>query len=393
MCDWEWESFDGLLNNGSFQIADAGPLRAPIRSFSIKRNEKLELLMETRAEGTATSKANAHPPGTVRLNTDTVTLSNTAGSEVVAGGVGPYDWRTSINADSPLGDLRELSSLHSLKGTIGPHRDPKYVIDWLANVDDVFMWPDTSDDETAITKTRTLHGGDSETVLRASRKGGWHSRKCVKLRVDGCDFFLCAAEQATAKGVSDPGFILYTGNPSDDFRDKVRRCLSFSLGTYLVYLGCSSFCEKWSLVSFQAVSAYSLGGRAFELPALPPSPLGTRFLWEIDRDILSRMVNSLYSHYDALGFGKLSWAYWHAVCATPHIAAVHYGAAVESLQRSYLKTNKQTVQTKLVEGEDWKGMKASLKSAISGSAVGDDVKTILENKLSELNAIPQSVIT
>ena len=85
-------------------------------------------------------------------------------------------------------------------------------------------------------------------------------------------------------------------------------------------LGCSSFCEKWFLVSFHAVSAYSLGGNARELPSMPPSPLGTRFLWEIDREILSRMVNSLYSHYDALGFGKLSWAYWHAVCATLHIA-------------------------------------------------------------------------
>ena len=56
------------------------------------------------------------------------------------------------------------------------------------------------------------------------------------------------------------------------------------------------------------------------MPSMPPSPLGTRFLWEIDREILSRMVNSLYSHYDALGFGKLSWAYWHAVSATLHIA-------------------------------------------------------------------------
>ncbi len=372
-------------------MVDGGPLRVPIRSFSITRNEKLGLIMETRAEHNATSTAPAYPPGTVRLNTDAVTLINDMGMEVVVGGVQPRSWTTSFPGDTALGESREECSVHSLKGTVGPHRNPKYVIDWLVNVDDRFMWPNMSDDETEITKTRTLRGGNNEPVLRTVQKNTGGSWNCAKLSVDGCELYLCTAKSERATGVTKPGFILYTGIPSNDFRDKIRRCLSFSLGGYFVYLGYSSFCDDWSLASFEAVSAYSLGGKAFELPFLPPSPLGTRYEWEIDRDILSRMVNSLYSHYDTLGFGRLSWAYWHALCATPHIAAVHFGAVVETLQRLYLKANRDVLKTKLLEGHEWKRMKASMESTISGSAACDDVKTILKNKLNQLNTMPESL--
>ncbi|MGH9436329.1 MAG: hypothetical protein ACRD4R_01280 [Candidatus Acidiferrales bacterium] len=394
MCDWEWESFEHLIGAGSFEIENAGPLRAPVRNFSIKRNEKLQLILETRASGTAASESgNSFPLGTVRVNTDAVTFVNGKGTRLVAAGVQSRTQRTSITADSPMGEMLETSSVHSLKGTIAPYRDPNYVIEWLANVDDVFSWPNMIVNESVVTKTRTLRGGDHEPVLRWSRESGGGGWSCVKLDVDGYDFFLCVAKPTVAGGINKPGFILYAGNPPDELRDKVKRCLSFCLGKYLVYLGYSRFCEDGLLVSFEAVSAYSLGGRAFELPAMPPSPLGTRSLWEIDRDILSRMVNSLYSHYDTLRFGKLTWAYWHALCATPHIAAVHFGAAAEALQRAYLKASKHTIKTKLVEGEDWKTMKSSMKSVISGSTVSADVKRLLENKLGELNAVPQSVVT
>jgi hypothetical protein len=393
MFNWEWESFERLLNGNSFTIVDVGPLRAPIRSFSIIRDEKLELTMETRADQNATSEFNVYLPGTVRANVDTVRLTDNSGVEVVAVGVQPHSWTMSVNVDSPRGELREASSVQSIKGSISPQRDRKYVMDWLANVDDVFVWPDMSDVETEITKTRAFRGGNNEPVLRGSNKNSSGSWNCVKLAVEGYDVFLCAARPATARGVSKPGFILYIGNPSDDFREKIRQCLSFSLGIFFVYLGCSSFCENWLLASFEAVSAYSLDRKAFDLAPMPPSPLGTRSVWEIERDILSRMVNALYSHYDALGFGELSWAYWHAVCATPHIAAVHYGAATEALQRSYLNANEGVLKTKLVDGEEWRGLKASVESAISELAGKDDVKQIMKNKLNDMNTVPASLVT
>jgi hypothetical protein len=392
MCNWEWEVLERALSSDSFNIVNAGPLRAPIRSFSITRNEKLELVMETRAEPDATSNFPLYPPGTVRVNTETVTLSNRTGMEVIARGVEPYRWRTSFDAASALWELREEASVYSLRGTIGPPRDSNYVIDWLSNVKGPFLWPDITDEETEITKTRVFRGASNGPTLRASNKTSGAARNCVRLNVGGCEIILCASKRPVATRVSEPGYILYTGNPSPEFRWKTRECLSFSLGTYLVYLGCSSFSSDWSLIAFEAHSAYALAGKASELPALPPSPLGMRFEWEIDGDVLSRMVNALYSHYDALDFGGLSWAYWHALCATPHIAAVHYGALVEALQRSYLRTNVGILKANLLDDEDWHRLKESVESAISGLAAPADVKTILNNKLNELNTLPQSLM-
>ncbi len=38
-----------ILNKGFFEITDPGPLHQPIRSFSIRRDEKLHLILETEA--------------------------------------------------------------------------------------------------------------------------------------------------------------------------------------------------------------------------------------------------------------------------------------------------------------------------------------------------------
>jgi hypothetical protein len=51
-----------LLNKGLFEITNAGPLHQPIRSFSIRRDEKLRLILETESHPTATSSDTHQPP-------------------------------------------------------------------------------------------------------------------------------------------------------------------------------------------------------------------------------------------------------------------------------------------------------------------------------------------
>jgi hypothetical protein len=390
MFSWEWESFQGLVNGGSFEIVDVGPLRTSIRRFSFNRDEKLQLTIETCADGNAKSNATIHPPGTVRVNTDAVRLSDEAGSSIIAEGVQSRECITRTTAEAPAGELRHTATVQMLKGVIRPDRQASKVIDWLANVHDPFIWPDVIDDEQELRKTRTFGHGP---VLKGSAKASGSARRAVTISVDGHEITVCALGVDKIAGVNKPGFILYSGNPSDDFRKKVRYCISFSLGIFLVYLGCSSFCEDSSLISFEAVSPYSLGGRAYEIPATPPAPLGARYEWEIDRGVLSRMVNALHSQYEALDFGNLSWAYWHAVCATPHIAGVHYGAAIEALQRSYLDANAQRVEKRVLGEDDWNSLKTSVQSVIAALAAEDDAKTILKNKLNQMNSLPESLVT
>jgi hypothetical protein len=68
------------------------------------------------------------------------------------------------------------------------------------------------------------------------------------------------------------------------------------------------------------MSAYSMTGRAFDVPPMPPFPLRFQWEWQIDREMLSRAVNAVYKNYEDLNFGPLSWAYWHAVSLTLQVS-------------------------------------------------------------------------
>jgi hypothetical protein len=393
MCDWEWESFDSFTNSGVFKFSDPGPLHAPINKFTIKRDADLELILETVSGQDAKSNATSHPPGTVHTNTDAATLLSVTGTTTVTlTGVQPLGHIRSISHNPQLGELQEKSSIHELTGHTQNQNEPKYVIDWLANVEGCFHWPDITDDAIVMTKTLTIGSGENAPTLTHTGKKGGGSRNCVKLNVESNEIFLCTSDSQLAKEIKKPGFILYVGTPTEEFREKVRVCLSFSLGVYLVHLGHSIFCKDWHLVSFKAIGAYALGGRAFEIPPTPPAPLGMKYEWEIDRAMLSRMVNSICTHYEALNFRSLNWAFWHAVCATPHIAAVHYGAAVEALRRAYVKYNPATYQTTLLCHGHWSILKHAADTAVAAMPISDQTKKILQNKISGLNSKPQSVL-
>jgi hypothetical protein len=105
------------------------------------------------------------------------------------------------------------------------------------------------------------------------------------------------------------------------------------------------------------------------------------------------MVSALYEHYDSLRFGSLCWAYWHAVAATPHIAGVHFGAAIEALQTAYLKANKGAIKTSLIGKESWGALSNSVLKTIDELAEDEAVLQILRDKVGDLNKPPHGVIT
>jgi hypothetical protein len=393
MFDWEWECFEDLVNNGTFTITDIGPLRAPIRTFVVSRDDKLRLVLETKADQNASSNVPDHPLGTVRNNSDTVTFSGMMGS-IVAHGVQPGSYSTVLSANPAEREFREVSRIHTLEGSLSSSgKQVTCVIDWLTNVNNSFVWPHFSEDDADNTKTRRLHDGVNGINIKSSSNRGDRSRNCVRFAVDGHQIYLATCKPSQAKKLTDPGFILYEGNTSKEFRKKILDCVSYALGVYLVRLGSSSFDEDWNMVSFDAVSAYALGGKAFEHGALPPAPLGFKYRFEIDPPHLVRMVSSLYKAYDSLRLGSLCWAYWHAVCATPHIAAVHFGAAIEALQASYLGANKGVIKTTLLEKDSWAVLSGIIGSAIAQLTEDEETLNVFRNKMGDFNNPPLGVVT
>ena len=69
------EIVENFVNNGHFDIDDAGPLHAPFCDLKINRDEKLKLIVTTTSDMDAKSKSTDHPPGTVRINNDSIEMT------------------------------------------------------------------------------------------------------------------------------------------------------------------------------------------------------------------------------------------------------------------------------------------------------------------------------
>jgi hypothetical protein len=212
--------------------------------------------------------------------------------------------------------------------------------------------------------------------------------------INGIRLFLCDCGLDINNGVKRPGYIFYVGNPTDEVRKKIREVLSFCLGNYLVYLGSTALCEKSEVISFSAVSPPSIG-RVSEIQVLPPAVLGNGNAWIAEQQVVARMANAVYAHYDELRFGSFSWAYWHAMCAPVHMAAVHFGAALEALQKAYVKAHSAKFDTKLVtDNANWTRLKEAFLNAIAEAGLEPAVSTILNNKVtSNLNQTPPGVLS
>ena len=222
-----------MLRNGF------GPLRAPIKKLSVRRNEDRELILETTGPGETRSSWKPYPAGTVRRSDETVEFE-TPGFTAVARGVTLRSWRRTQNVQAETDITTEEASLHSLVLTSQNTGDPQYTIDWIQNFDaQEFRWFGNIADKSERIETRTLGKGPEAITLKSTSTGHSGRNQCVHLVIGGKEPFLGAARDDLPKTIMKPGFIVYKGKPDEHAREKIRNCISFALGTCFVYLGCT----------------------------------------------------------------------------------------------------------------------------------------------------------
>lgn len=377
-----------ILNDGHFEIIDPGPLHTPIQGFSIKRDENLRLILETDVAPNATSQAIDRPPGTVRMTTERVLMHGLGGLDAELVGVIPYSLKTrSTGTNEHAG--REETQVHIAKTNYPKGAPATYVIDWLENLpSSPFVWPTVSRMTSSTSSERAIAFEDGITITRDSNRYR-SSHNTAKVTVDGCTFYICALDREDQPAALKPGCIVYDGTPDDGFRKKVRTALSFALGLYLVDLGTTHYDRDWHVVSTLARSAYSLGRRAFDMGPDELAPLHPHYVHGLDATQLTRAVTALSSAFVELDLANLSWAYWHACAATPHIAPAQFGAAIEALQTAYIKGRPGVVAEGWAPRAAWKPLRVSLGAAIDGSDIPDDAKAALKMKLAIFNAVDQ----
>ena len=339
--DWKNQSID-LLNEHGFAVSDPGPLHAPVAKFRIRRDENLDLWIETEAPLDAKSGAKPQPSGTIRINTDQVGIEHRhIDAKAILSGVLTH------RLDRVEDHLEERAAIHELSTTLQDPSKAVYAIEWLDNMPKRCIWPDSIDIVSDKTTTTTI--SDLTITEPENRRSG--SNAAARLTIAGHTLYICAPAR---DGESRSGCIVYVGAPNSQLRKKIRTALSFAFGLYLVETGHASYDNEWQIVRTASISAYSLDGRAFDLPMMPLTWLTDRgFQHDIGRQKLQRMVERLVAAYDDLDLGNLAWAYWHARTATAHIAPAHFGAAIEALQRGYVKMKPDTIPTTILSRPKW----------------------------------------
>ena len=390
MTGWDHEFAVPFINEGHFRVTDPGPLRAPVLDFSLRRDDALDLILETTTAPDAKSTAPEHPSGTVRIATECISLENIGGIKARLTGVIPYRVRTSTNYRMGQEEHVEEAKVHALEAVVRSDVEARYTIDWLENLPiSPFVWPDLVKTKTETATTRRIEAGNDGVTLFDTNSRESSSRTAAKIVVAGTEIYVCVLHRRNNDGLVKPGCIIYVGNPDEEFRKKVRNAISFALGVYLVDLGSAVYSKEWEIVSFKSRSAYSIDRKVLDLVVLPPAPLGARWQHEVDRIPFARLVNAVVHNYEALDFGNLSWAYWHALCATPHIASVHFGAAIELLLRQYAATKPDRFPQGIVERAIWKRLSGQVEEAISKLEIPEDKKIALRQNIGGLNRVHQ----
>lgn len=376
-----------VINNGHFQFVEPGPLHQPICSFSLSRNDGLTLIVETSITSDSTSSAVEHLPGTVRLTTELAKLTNSSQAEAEFVGVAPYSVRTADGDDANR--LKEVAKIHLVTVTLGDLASATYTIDWLENLpSSLFIWPDLITTTPNSAEARTISLDNNGLTISNRNERSSSSMAAAKLEISGVTIYVCALGcNGMSRGIK-PGCIIYHGTPDDVFRKKVRTALSFALGLYLVDLGYTIYDRDWHVIKALSLSAYTLGRRAFEIGPEQLAPLGSSYPYELNRPQLNRAVNAFVSHYEKLDLANLSWAYWHACAATPHVAPAHFGAAIEALQNAYIRAYSSIDKT-LVSEQIWIPLKAAMVSCINQTDISDEIKDTMVRKLDDCNRVNQ----
>jgi hypothetical protein len=325
------ESIIDNFNDGLMAVTKGDFIRTPVTGVTLRRNDELDLIFELRSRGLSKERPERCAAGTVRSADEVIEFRHAAGWVGVARSVIGRGARCSSGRAGEA-ETFETYSAHSVELDLQRQVQPSYVIEWISNVPDGFVWPEPVNFSVVETFTKSVGSGDAEIRMTSSAdsRGG---NRALHLRISGVDLYVMRSidRNENDKGA---GQIVYRSCPAQAFRDKVRTCLSFVLGRPIVYLGHTEYCTEWTPTFMRSVDAFSVGSAAFKLHDLPPYPIDDpRYANDvIDQKRVSDVVNALFKNFDAIKFNELSWSYWYAVCAPLHAAAIISEASLSSFR-------------------------------------------------------------
>ncbi|MCW6648756.1 hypothetical protein, partial [Yersinia ruckeri] len=335
------------------------------------------------------------PLGTVEYNNTTANFKNIDGQELSLSGLTIVN----LNAKQVDDGSRKITTqlkVDKLKALVNPSLEPEFFIEWVLNIGlGSYPWPESIETLTNEELINKIGSQEPLTFLSNTTSCG-SSMSCCHITIEGIDIYFGKALDCNIDNTFSPGFILYKGKASDEFRSKFIDALSFMVGSKIIYIGNIILDIEHKIISKEAITPNTMNGLFFKEPKLPPCSLAesNAIYLLIDKKTIENFISNFIFKYEQNEIPHILWLYFHAIIAPIHLQAVCFGAVLEFTQKAYIKKHKSSFSTKLVTSEKWKEISLSLDNAIENiNEIDESALSILRNKISNLNNTPQDIQT
>ncbi|WP_337916033.1 hypothetical protein [Vibrio cholerae] len=380
-----FDKFQGL------QFSHYGPLHQPIKRQSIKYLSSGNIELTTISHGSAIKYAIEYQAGTIRVNDEKAVLESYDGAVIELRGIQPYSNTRTRNYAAEIDEITEISSVHELYCKFKEQSVNNFQIEYVSNVESGYLFPNSFDVSHTKTDIVKLGNGESEFNIEESYNSDSSSRAALFLDIDGIKLYLISLSKIKSQNKINDAVIVYLTPQSLEVRNKIRDCIAFGLGKQIHYHGYVILNSDYRYVELSCKANYSKV-RKDSYHASMPTPLG-QFHLELDQIQMNRFVKSLYENYEKYNLKHVLWGYWHALDAPIHMAGVHFGACIEAFQSAYVSQHSQDFPKKLIQKSEWKVFREKTLEVAKLLNISEQERTVLINKINNLNQTPQSVIS
>lgn len=378
------------VNTTPFSLMDSPDPGAVVKSFKLMRQDNYDIVLEVRSKGYSHSEiGRSHRAGTIAVSQDIIRLSLEGYADCVLRNVIHLGRHGSVQRQHEDETLDRYSS-YSVEIKFILADKTRYVVEWIDNLADYFMFNENLNYEEQESVVNSLVSGNYRLDMKLGASGSGGST-ALHLNIDDISLFVVPS-MSREDGKKRRGMIVYDGAFDLAVRDKIRNCLSFALGLPVVMRGYTEYDEDWRATFMKSIDPNTISGAVFALHPQHPYPINERrYKNIIDTERVNHTVRSLFALYDDIKFNEICWTYWHAKCSPAHTTAASFGAVLQQIQRN-AKELFPSMNSRLIGVTNWEKLKRNLLRQIDGIDVGEAEMRILKNKISNLNQTPSDLM-
>jgi len=387
MSIWKWDPFEEFLSQAPLQVSENEFGLGSDVSLTLKRDSEYKLELSASGPPRHSGIEQKLPLGTIYRNNSEILLKSCLG-EICLHGVHHTQSKLNISHQSTTTDT---FSIEKILFTADSPSLSEYTIEHIGNLPNRYIWPDNNDFSSRTEKILKF-GSLPEFNISTSTTKNSCSYNCLHLKINDEDVII--GKVTNAPNVKNAGFIFYRGHPPEQLRRLVRDGLSLVFGTPLIYFGFTSFTLRGAIISLEAVTPYTMGGRAWHLAGLPPAPITTSNgkTNQLDKTLVQRMMQGFVSHSEKYSIAQIPWRLWHAEAAAYFMKPAYYGALIEGIQKEYFEDAETSINRSIISKSAFKRHRKFIQKYLEKVCSSGPELKLFTDKLNSSNIAPQKIL-